>query len=206
MEVLCSESKKDKNSLFSGTLASGSIAGKLLISTPSVEEDGCFDKSIIFLLTHDHSGTFGVIVNRAIASVNASVVFKSLQIKCHDMIGNKSLMFGGPVESEKGLILHSSDYTDDVLLKVNDELMLSSNTNILKHIANGSGPKDSLLMLGYACWSAGQLEEEIRTGKWIVTDYSRHLIFSTEHNSKYREALLEVGINPVSMLSTYGSA
>lgn len=206
MEVLCSDFKKYKSELFSGTLASGSIAGKLLISTPSAEEDGCFDKSIIFLLTHDQSGAFGVIVNRAITSVNASVIFKSLQIKCQDMIGNKSLMFGGPVESEKGLILHSNDYTDDILLKVNEELMLSSNTAILKQIANGAGPKDCLLMLGYACWTPGQLEEEIRTGKWIVTDYSHQLIFSTEHNDKYREALLGVGINPVSMVSSYGNA
>jgi len=206
MEVLCSEPKKDKASLFSGTLTTENIAGKLLISTPSVDDEGCFNKSIIFILTHDQGGTFGVIVNRVISSINASMIFKSLQIKCQDVIGDNPLMFGGPIESEKGLILHSSDYKKDVLLKINDQLMLSSNTNILKQIAKGSGPKDCLLMLGYACWSSGQLENEMCSGKWIVTDYSHHLVFSKDHYSKYNEALNSVGIKPGSMLTGFGTA
>ena len=206
MEALYSELKKDKTSLFSGVLDIDNIAGKLLISTPSVEDEGCFDKSVIFILTHDSGGTFGVIVNRVISSVNASMIFKSLQIKCQDVIGENPLMFGGPVESEKGLILHSNDYKKGVLLKINDQLMLSSNTGILKQIAKGTGPKDCLLMLGYACWNPGQLENEIRNGKWIVTDYSHHLIFSKDNHSKYNQALLSAGIKPGSMVASFGTA
>jgi putative transcriptional regulator len=206
MNLLCRDLDRDKLQSIFEVFSIDHMAGKLLISTPSIEDDNCFDKSIIFLLTHDQKGTFGVIVNRAISSLNASVMFKSLQIKCRDVVGDLSLMFGGPIESEKGLILHSNDYTKDVLLKINDQLMLSSNTNILKHIAKGSGPKDCLLMLGYACWSGGQLEEEIRSGKWLVRDYERDLVFSQDHGSKYNKALLSIGVKPGAMLSYSGTA
>jgi len=206
MGTLDYATKKDKSIELSRELSSHDITGKMLISTPSIEGDSYFDKSVIFILSHDQNGTLGVIINRVISSLNVSVIFKSLQIKCLEVVGKNPLLFGGPIESEKGLILHSADYQKDVLLKINDNLMLSSNMDILKQIAKGSGPKDSLLILGYACWAAGQLENEIRSGKWVITDYSHDIIFSKNLHNKHKEALLSAGIRPGAMIPGFGTA
>ena len=141
-----------------------------------------------------------------IPSLNISIVFKSLKIEFNDQDHKTPLHFGGPVESEKGLILHSCDYQQDVLLKINDQLMLSSNAAIIKNMAQGMGPKKSLLLLGYAGWGSGHLESEIRNGNWIVNDFSEELLFSSDNYLKYKMALKSAGVSSASMICGAGRA
>lgn len=180
------------------------LVGQLLVSTPTIEAETIFAKSVIFIVSHDHTGTVGVIVNRVINSVNSNIVFKALNIKNKEEIPNFEVHFGGPVDSEKGLILHSADYKCDNLVKINNNLSLSSNYKIFEDIAAGKGPKSSLLILGYSAWSVGQLEEEIKNNSWLITPYKKDIIFSEENSNKWEKAIKSLGINPISIAGEIG--
>jgi putative transcriptional regulator len=106
------------------------------------------------------------------------------------------IYLGGPVEQERGFILHTLEYNKNLLLRVNKGLVLgvSSNLEILKDIASGIGPHHSLFVLGYTGWSAGQLEDEIQKGNWIVSDSSTDLIFTDNSEDKWYNALSKLGI------------
>ena len=183
------------------------LIGKIVISTPHTDSESCFAKTVVCILSHDKHGALGIIVNRVISSVDSSFVFKSLNIKLDSPMMGFPLHFGGPVESEKGLILHTAEYKADSLIKLKQKnLCLTSNTEILKDIATGNGPKDKLLVLGYAGWGPGQLEQEMHDNAWISVPYSKDLIFSKNNSCKWQTAMKHLGIDPLMFSYNAGNA
>ena len=176
---------------------SNNLSGKFLIASPFVSNDEIFNKSLIYVTDHNENGAVGLIVNHNIY-VNKKLN-KTLSKMFFDdsKVSNAKLeiFLGGPLDPEKGFIIHSNDYNKDLLFKCNDEISISSSTKTLKNILKGVGPKRSLLVMGYSGWSAKQLEEEIEQNLWIVADSDIDLIFNPNHDTKWDKALKGVGID-----------
>ena len=181
------------------------LSNKFLISTPYINLNGIFHQSLIYVVIHNSKGAVGLILNHLMHKVAPNDLFKIFHT--NNEPGNDqrniSVHLGGPMESERGLVLHSSDYDKNLLLKLNENMSISSNTEILKDIAAGKGPYRSLLAMGYTGWKQGQLEEELEKNFWIVSKADSNTIFNVSDDLKWQTALNLAGIKSASMFSQY---
>lgn len=179
------DSSKDK---------SGSLAGQLLIATPVVQ-DSCFARSVIFMCAHNEAGAMGIIINYPVENISIKEIFEQLDINSVSNARNLPIHFGGPVEANRGFVVHSSDYTTEESLFAKDGITVTASINVLQELAEGKGPTQGMLVLGYAGWSPGQLESEIEGGSWIVVPATPNLIFSKENETKWNVAVSTLGID-----------
>ena len=190
------------------TAGRGYLDGQILIAMP-VMEDPRFERSVIYLCAHSSEGAMGIIVNRPAGSIDfpgllvqLDIIKKSDQIKLPENAESMKVLKGGPVQTGRGFVLHSSDFfIEDATLRIDDGICLTATVDILKAIAKGAGPKHAILALGYAGWRAGQLESEIQHNGWLHCAADPDLIFGSDVEEKYLRALAKIGINP-GMLST----
>ena len=186
----------------------GYLDGQILIAMP-VMDDPRFERSVIYLCAHSSEGAMGIIVNRPAGSIDfpgllvqLDIIKKDDQIKLPENAESMKVLKGGPVETGRGFVLHSSDFfIEDATLRIDDGICLTATVDILKAIARGAGPKHAILALGYAGWAAGQLENEIQHNGWLHCAADPDLIFGGDVEEKYLRALAKIGINP-GMLST----
>lgn len=184
-----------------------SLAGQLLVAMPSLADSG-FAQSVIYMCVHSpEEGAMGFVVNRRLPQPAFDDLLLQLDIAPVPPKRRIGLCAGGPVESARGFVLHSSDWNGDGSLKVDGGTSLTASLDILKDIASGSGPRDALLALGHASWGAGQLEEEIgRHSAWLVAPATREIVFGTDHTNKWRRALAGINIDPLRLSSVGGTA
>lgn len=122
-------------------------------------------------------------------------------------VADTPVLDGGPVDIDRGFVLHSSDYfKPDSSLKISDTLSLTSTKDILEALVSDNHPKQALLAVGYAGWGAGQLEKEIAQNSWLVTDADDALVFSQDLSGKWAKALTDMGIAPSSLSQSGGRA
>jgi putative transcriptional regulator len=186
----------------------GYLDGQILIAMP-VMDDPRFERSVIYLCAHSSEGAMGIIVNRPAGSIDfpgllvqLDIIKKDDQIKLPENAESMKVLKGGPVETGRGFVLHSSDFfIEDATLRIDDGICLTATVDILRAIARGAGPKHAILALGYAGWAAGQLENEIQHNGWLHCAADPDLIFGGDVEEKYLRALAKIGINP-GMLST----
>src|SRR6202142_1727006 len=179
------------------------LYGQLLIAMP-VMGDPRFERSVIYLCAHSAEGAMGIIVNRPAGSIDfpgllvqLDIIKKADQIKLPENAETMKVLKGGPVETGRGFVLHSSDFfIKDATLRIDDEICLTATVDILKAIAKGAGPKHAILALGYAGWAAGQLESEIQDNGWLHCDADPDLIFGGDVEEKYLRALRKIGGEP----------
>ncbi|MBK47740.1 MAG: hypothetical protein CMI94_01765 [Pelagibacteraceae bacterium] len=179
------------------------LSGNFLISSPTMA-DPRFYKSVIYLITHKKEGAMGIVINQPIIKANINNLINFEEIKNNSNIDNIPITYGGPVDTKKGFILHTPEFKDESTIKVDNEVFLTSNINILKSIVKGDGPKKSLFALGYAGWFAGQLENELNDNGWLVAPGDSKLIFECKAEKKWREAIKSIGINPDFLNSNSG--
>jgi putative transcriptional regulator len=183
------------------------LDGQLLIAMP-VMGDPRFERSVIYMCAHSADGAMGIMVNRPAGSIDfpdllvqLNIINKDDQIKLPDTAESMKVMRGGPVDTGRGFVLHSSDFfLDNATLPIDDKICLTATVDILKAIANGNGPKHAILALGYAGWGPGQLETEIQGNGWLHCDADPDLIFGDDVDEKYARALAKIGID-LGMLS-----
>jgi putative transcriptional regulator len=173
--------------------ADTSLAGKLLVATPAIQ-GSCFDRAVVYMCAHDHEGAMGVIINYPVATVQLDEILKQLEIKTPEIIPELPIHFGGPVETYRGFVLHTGEAAQDSIF-AKDGIVVSASVNILQKIADGQGPKQGYLMLGYSGWAAGQLESEIEGGSWIVVPASKELVFATSNDTKWSTAIAALGFD-----------
>ena len=186
---------------------SGYLDGQLLIAMP-VMDDERFARAVIYVCAHSSEGAMGIIVNRPAGSIDfpqllmqLDIIDKSEHIKLPDSAETMKVMKGGPVDTGRGFVLHSSDFfIKNATLPIDDEICLTATLDILKAIAAGAGPKHAILALGYAGWAPGQLENEIQHNGWLHCPADPDLIFGRDVEDKYRRALDKIGID-LAMLS-----
>jgi putative transcriptional regulator len=191
---------------------SGYLDGQLLIAMPYMS-DKRFARSVIYMCAHSSQGAMGLIVNQRAAHISFSELLGQLSIDAPegrnmplDLI-DVDVHVGGPVETGRGFVLHSSDYfAADSTLSIDADVSLTATVDILKAIAGGKGPTRAMLALGYAGWRPGQLEDEIQANGWLHCASDLDLLFDCEVDRKYERALSKLGIDPSHLVSEAGHA
>ena len=189
------------------------LDGQLLVAMPSMS-DKRFAKAVIYLCAHSDEGAMGLIINHRADNITFATLLERLEITTDDQaivmpppVAEKHVHFGGPVETGRGFVLHSTDYyADNSTLEIDDHMSLTATIDILKAIATGTGPDQSILALGYAGWSSGQLEGEIQANGWLHCPADPDLVFDPDIDAKYTRALAKIGIDPSHLVSDAGHA
>tara|TARA_Y100001001_G_scaffold132491_1_gene132397 strand:- start:342 stop:950 length:609 start_codon:yes stop_codon:yes gene_type:complete len=181
-----------------------SLMGKLLIAMPDMG-DQRFDRAVILICAHDKDGAMGIVLNHALEQVDTQALFKELDIDA-DAGASLPVFQGGPVEPSRGFMLHSADYAQKDTVPLSDGLCVTGTTDVIRAVAKGQGPKQSLFALGYAGWSAGQLEAEIQENAWLITESDADMIFNTPRMELWGKCLKQLGIDPLMLASHTGHA
>jgi putative transcriptional regulator len=196
----------------SGT-ARGFLDGQMLIASPGMQDER-FSRSLIYMCAHSSEGAMGIVVNQPAAHISFAdllvkldVIPKADKIQLPPSAGDVTVLKGGPVETERGFVLHSADFfIEDSTLPIDEGVCLTATLDILKAIARGNGPVSAILALGYAGWSPGQLENELQHNGWLHCTPDPELIFGTDIGAKYDRALQKIGIRPGMLSSEIGHA
>jgi putative transcriptional regulator len=186
----------------------GYLDGQMLIAMPTMGDER-FVRSVIYVCAHSAEGAMGIIVNQPAPHIS----FRDLLVQLEVVEGTDKIQLpphayrvkvlkGGPVETSRGFVLHSSDfYIENSTLPIDEGVSLTATLDILKAIARGDGPKSAVLALGYAGWAPGQLENEIHQNGWLHCSADPDLIFGQDAEAKYMQALKKIGID-LGMLSS----
>ncbi|HEY3300801.1 MAG TPA: YqgE/AlgH family protein [Methylophilaceae bacterium] len=170
------------------------LTGHFLIAMPAME-DPRFAKSVTYICEHNADGAMGVVINHPLELTYRSV-FSQLKIEIQDHpMADKPVYFGGPVQTERGFVLHQPPGDWDSTIAISGETALTTSKDILEAVANGTGPEKILLTLGYAGWSPGQLEEEMGQNAWLSVKASDAIIFDTPNNNKLNAAMGLLGLD-----------
>jgi putative transcriptional regulator len=181
------------------------LTGHMLIAMPGMQ-DPRFDKSLIYMCAHSPEGAMGLVVNRVLESLTFPDLLEQLEIDCLAGGERINVHFGGPVESGRGFVLHSADYVQEATLVVDGEVALTATLDILRAMATGDGPRQSLLALGYAGWGPGQLDGEIKENGWLHVAPDAELLFGSELDSKWECAIRKIGVDPRMLSGDAGHA
>lgn len=177
----------------------GYLAGQFLIAMPQMK-DPRFARSVVYLCAHSAEGAMGLVVNRLFDGLTFRELLEQLGIEMGPECEAIRVHTGGPVEGGRGFVLHSDDYMHDSSMRVQDGIALTATVDVLRAIALGAGPEKSILALGYAGWSAGQLDAEIKENSWLNVPADPALLFGTEPDRKWDAAIHKLGVDP-SLLS-----
>lgn len=179
--------------------------GKFLIAMPGMQDER-FAQSVVYMCAHGPEGAMGLVINKPIDSITFPDLLSQLDINVPPAGQGIEVLFGGPVETGRGFVLHSPDYMHDATMVVGDDVALTATVDILKAIAEGAGPEQSLLALGYAGWGAGQLDDEIMANGWLSVDADPDLLFDTSLSLKWNRAMDKLGIDPLMLSDDAGHA
>jgi putative transcriptional regulator len=191
----------------------GYLEGQLLVAMPAMS-DKRFARSVIYMCAHSSAGAMGLIINQQATHINLPDLLRQLGIvkqgeedEIPPGVQSMAVHVGGPVETGRGFVLHSSDYfTEDSTLKIDGGFCLTATIDILKAMATGEGPKRAILALGYAGWSPGQLEREIHANGWLHCPADERLVFDANLDSKYDQAMTKIGIDLSHLVNQAGHA
>jgi putative transcriptional regulator len=162
--------------------------GMFLVAAPTMG-DPRFEESVVYMVGHGEDGAIGLVINRPVAEGPLADLLKALGSEGEDAKGNVTIHYGGPVEPEQFFVLHSNDYASKATRFVGNGLGVTSDPEILQAIAQGKGPRQKLLIFGYAGWGPGQLEAELKDNAWFVIPADMSILFDTEPEKKWERAL-----------------
>jgi putative transcriptional regulator len=186
----------------------GYLDGQMLIAMPSMGDDR-FVRSVIYMCVHSTEGAMGIVVNQPAAHISFTDLLVQLEvvpaaelIQLPSRAGGVQVLKGGPVDTQRGFVLHSNDFfIENSTVPIDEGISLTATLDILKAIARGEGPQSAILALGYAGWAPGQLENEIQHNGWLHCSADAELIFGQDTDGKYERALKKIGID-LGMLSS----
>ena len=174
--------------------SSDCLRDHFLLAMPGLSE-GLFSHSITYICEHGESGAMGIVINQPL-DLSVAEIFEHLQITARNDFSEMPVMAGGPVQIDHGFVLHRDQSTDwEASLKVTDEITLTTSRDILRAIARDKGPSEHLIALGYAGWSAGQLEHELAENSWLTLPANSDVIFSTPADQRLGAAAALLGID-----------
>lgn len=181
------------------------LTGQLLIAMPSMA-DPRFSRTVIYMCAHTAEGAMGLVLNRPVAKPTFEDLLRQLKVEPVPPARAIRLCAGGPVENGRGFVLHTTDWTGDGSLLVNKAMALTASLDVLKVIAEGGGPRECLLALGYAGWGPGQLDKEIQQNAWLSAPADEVLLFDEGHDTKWRRAMGKLRIDPSLLSDVVGHA
>jgi putative transcriptional regulator len=183
----------------------GYLAGQMLIAMPQMQ-DQRFSRTLVYLCAHTAEGAMGLVVNRLFNALTFPDLLQQLDIEPTPICDPIRIHFGGPVESGRGFVLHSTDYVQETTLMVDGHVGLTATIDVLRAIAEGRGPRKNMLALGYAGWNAGQLDQEIRENAWLTVPADEDLLFGGGIEHKWERAINRIGADYTMLSSEAGHA
>ena len=189
------------------------LHGNFLIAMPGMQ-DTRFSRTVVYLCAHSADGAMGIMINQPAPQitfrdllVQLDIIPEGPEIRLPEPVSRMQVHRGGPVETGRGFVLHTSDYfLENSTLPIDDHVCLTATLEILKAIAVGNGPENAMLALGYAGWAPGQLETEIQANGWLNCRASPDLIFDADLDAKYARALATIGVDPGRLSGEAGHA
>ena len=186
------------------------LTNQFLIAMPGMADEN-FSRTVIYLCEHSKNGALGLVINRP-TDITLKNLFEKVELSLdRDELAGQPVFFGGPVQTERGFVLHEktgteqSPYTSTLSI-AGGELEMTTSKDVLEALANGAGPKRLMVTLGYSGWSAGQLEEEIGRNGWLTVDADPKVIFDTPVEERYQRALSLLGFDPLMLSQEAGHA
>ncbi|HEX8258100.1 MAG TPA: YqgE/AlgH family protein [Allosphingosinicella sp.] len=180
------------------------LTGQFLLAMPGIG-DPRFEKAVIAMCVHDEGGALGIGLGRIIPRLGFHDLLKQLDIPV-GTAPDSAIHLGGPVEPQRGFILHSLDWGGDGSVQVSNRWTLTATLDILRAIAEGRGPTRWVSALGYAGWGAGQLEQEMCGNGWFTTPGSDELLYDCDVNSRWTTAFQSAGIDTRLLTADFGTA
>ncbi|KAA5805353.1 YqgE/AlgH family protein [Alkalicaulis satelles] len=186
--------------------AAGYLGGRLLIASPLIG-DPRFDRSVVFMCAHGEESAMGLIINRPMTGLGLRDLLEQLDVADAANAPDNPVHDGGPVDRDRGFVLHTLDVTcGPATLPVGPGMGLTATREILDALASGAPPQRALMLLGYAGWDAGQLEDEIAANAWLVCEADEHLVFDLDDDLKWAHALRTLGVTPEYLTGASGHA
>jgi putative transcriptional regulator len=179
--------------------AQNDFVGQILLAMPAMT-DPRFERAVIYMCAHNADGAMGIVINKTLDSIDFRELLGELVITVGPGFRDVPVHFGGPVENQRGFVLHSKDYSHTETLLVDDSIGLTATIKVLRDMASGDGPARSILALGYAGWGPGQLESEIHQNAWLTVPASDELLFDSANDEKWERAFNSIGVD-LSVLS-----
>jgi putative transcriptional regulator len=167
----------------------------LLVAMPGID-DQRFERAVVFVCAHDADHAMGLTVNRPVEGLTVSRLLAKLKVKTPAKPLEDLVLMGGPVEQERGFVLHTDDYNcQPSSMVVGPGVVLTATREVLEALSAGDPhPRRAVMALGYAGWSEGQLEAEIRHNVWLTCDADESLLFGDDHAHKWSRALAKIGV------------
>ena len=190
-----------------GSVTQLNLANHFLIAMPSMN-DPIFGGAVVYICEHNDKGVLGVVINKP-TDMTMDVLFDRIDLKVADGLRaalDEPIMFGGPVQDDRGFVLHSPGGRYSSSLAVTDDVAFTTSIDVLEAVANGSGPRRMLVSIGYAGWSPGQLEEEIARNGWLTVGADAHVLFDLPIDERYTAAIKLLGIDPLMLATEAGHA
>ncbi len=185
---------------------SGYFGGRLLIAAPGML-DPRFARSVIYVCGHSDEQTMGLVINQPLPDLRLPQVLEQLGLQSSIHVPDQPVLYGGPVERERGFVLHSLDYrAEGFTMPVTDKIGLTASRDVLLALNSDHKPRYSALALGFASWGAGQLEEELAQNAWLVCDADEALLFDDSYDDKWDRAMASIGVDPARYIETPGQA
>lgn len=185
-------------------LLPGSLCDHFLIAMPSMEATS-FAQSVTYICEHNENGAMGIMINNPLP-MPLGEIFSQMNLDDRAHQGSTTIVAGGPVQVERGFVLHDSSTEWASTIKVSDEISITASSDVIDAIAAGQGPTPYLVALGYAGWEKGQLEAEIAANSWLTVPADKNIIFNTPFEQRWTVAALALGINVSLIANTAGHA
>lgn len=190
---------------YNGDMPEFNLTHHFLVAMPTVQE-GAFAGALTYICEHDENGALGIVVNRPL-DLTLGEMFEQIDIPLQQSELSKSqIHFGGPVQTERGFVLHEPKGDWESTLHINDKLALTSSKDILEAIGEDRGPRHMIVTLGYAGWDQGQLEHEITENVWLTVPASEHILFELPPEQRLPAAMSLLGIDYSSLVEEAGHA
>jgi putative transcriptional regulator len=192
------------------TISELHLANHFLIAMPSML-DPVFGGSVVYVCEHNENGALGVVINKP-TDMTMQALFEHIELKLDTNpelappIAIKPIMFGGPVQDDRGFVLHTPSGHYSSSLKVTDDVAFTTSIDVLEAVAAGQGPAQMMVSIGYSGWGAGQLEEEIGRNGWLTVNADPKIMFDLPIEERYVAALKLLGIDPMMLAAEAGHA
>jgi len=181
------------------------LTNQFLIAMPALEDPN-FSRTVTFLCAHNDEGAMGIVINRPL-ELNLGEVLEHMSLQASSTgIREMPVMQGGPVQRERGFVIHQPSGEWDSVLRVGDDIGVATSRDILAAVADGDGPERTLVALGYAGWGAGQLEQEVLANAWLSGPADSSIIFDVPHELRWDRATRALGFDPERLSGEAGHA
>lgn len=184
------------------------LANHFLIAMPSIQ-DPIFGGTVVYVCEHNEKGVLGVVINKP-TDMTMEVLFDRVDLKLapglRSSVADQPIMFGGPVQDDRGFVLHSPGGRYSSSLTVTDDVAFTTSIDVLEAVASGAGPARMLVSIGYAGWSPGQLEEELSRNGWLTVGADAKVLFDLPIEERYTAAIKLLGIDPLMLTTEAGHA